>query len=125
MRIGHSDLEVRSKIWIEVDGEPVFGRGRRFLFEAIDTHGSINRAAKEVGVSYRKALSHIQAMERRLGISLVVRQAGGRNGGGAVLTPEARVFLKKFVMMETGFREFVDSQFKELFREQEREAPHV
>jgi len=125
MQKSHNALEVRSKIWIEADGEPVFGRGRRFLLEAIDTHGSINQAAKEVDISYRKALSHIQAMERRLGVSLVIRQTGGRNGGGATLTPEARVFLKKFKMMEQGLREFVDTQFKELFREQEREARHV
>jgi molybdate transport system regulatory protein len=125
MQKSHNELEVRSKIWIETDGEPVFGRGRRFLLEAIDSHGSINQAAKEVGVSYRKALSHIQVMEQRLGISLVVRQAGGRNGGGATLTPEARMFLKKFEMMEKSLRDFVDAKFKELFREEERETQHV
>ena len=126
MRINHNELEVRSKIWIEADGEPVFGRGRRFLFEAIDSHGSINQAAKEVGISYRKALSHIQAMEQRLGISLVVRHAGGRHGGGATLTPEARVFLKKFELMEKSLREFVDTQFKGLFREEQvGEIQHV
>ena len=125
MQKSHNELEVRSKIWIETDGEPVFGRGRRFLLEAIDSHGSINQAAKEAGVSYRKALSHIQAMERRLGISLVVRQAGGRHGGGAMLTPEARVFIKKFETMENNLREFVDTQFNGLFREQEGETSHV
>ena len=125
MRKRHNGLDIRSKIWIEMDGEPVFGRGRRFLLEAIDTHGSINQAAKEAGISYRKAWGHIQVMEKRLGVSLVVRQAGGRNGGGASLTPEAREFLKKFEMLEKGLREFVDAQFRELFREQEREALYV
>jgi molybdate transport system regulatory protein len=125
MQKSHNDLEVRSKIWIEAAGEPVFGRGRRFLLEAISSHGSINQAAKEVDISYRKALSHIQAMEKRLGISLVVRQAGGRNGGGAALTPEAREFLRKFEAMEQGLREFVDAQFRELFRKREGEVLHV
>lgn len=111
----HNGLEIRSKIWIETGGEPVFGRGRRFLLEAIDTHGSINQAAKEVGISYRKAWGHIQAMEKRLGITLVTRQTGGRNGGGAVLTDDARVFLKKFELLEAGIREFVDEKFKALF----------
>ena len=119
---GHGELEVRSKVWIEVDGEPAFGRGTRFLLEAIETHGSINQAAKEVGASYRRALSHIQTMEQRLGTTLVVRQTGGRNGGGATLTPEARVFLEKFEMMEKTLREFVDAQFKELFRDQNESA---
>ena len=121
MQNSHNELEIRSKLWIEMDGEPVFGRGRRFLLEAIDTYGSINQAAKEVGISYRKALSHIQVMEKRLGISLVVRQTGGRHGGGALLTPEAREFLKKFEMLEKGLREFVDAQFQKLFQMQEEE----
>lgn len=40
MRKSHNGLGIRSKIRIEVGGEPVFGRGRRFLLEAIDSHGS-------------------------------------------------------------------------------------
>jgi len=48
-------MEIKSKLWIEVGGRPVFGRGRRFLLEAIDSYGSINQAAKEINISYRKA----------------------------------------------------------------------
>lgn len=108
-------IQIRSKIWLEVDGDPVFGRGRRFLLEAIDAHGSINRAAREVGISFRKAWSYIKAMEDRLGMKLVERHAGGRNGGGAVITPEARKFLARFEEMEDGIRELVDAKFKKLF----------
>ena len=117
MQKSHNDMEIRSKIWIEVDGEPVFGRGRRFLLEAIDAHGSINRAAKEVNISYRKAWSHIKAMEERLGMKLVERQTGGKNGGGAVLTGDAKGFLKKFERLEDGLREVVNKKFKRTFGE--------
>jgi len=48
-------MEIKSKLWIEVDGEPVFGRGRRFLLQAIDKYGSINQAAREINISYRRA----------------------------------------------------------------------
>ena len=99
MQKSHNDLAVRSKIWIESDGEAVFGRGRRFLLEAIDTHGSINQAAKEIGISYRKAWSHIKTMEERLGISLVKRRAGGRNGGGAALTAVVALFAGAVAML--------------------------
>ena len=54
-------------------------------------------------------------MEERLGIQLVERQAGGRNGGGATVTKEAREFLKKFETMEKGLRETVDDRFRKLF----------
>jgi molybdate transport system regulatory protein len=121
MRTGHNGLSIRSKIWFEIDGDPVFGRGRRFLLEAIDTHGSINQAAKEVGISFRKAWSHIKAMEDRLDINLVERQTGGKNGGGAVITDEAREFLRKFAAMEEGIREIVDERFRRIFQG----GPHV
>ncbi len=115
MQKSHNGLEIRSKVWIEVEGEPVFGRGRRFLLEAIDANGSINRAARGNNISYRKAWSHIKAMEERLGVRLVERQTGGKNGGGAVLTGAAREFLRKFEDMEDGLREVVDNKFKEIF----------
>ncbi len=115
MQKSHNGLEIRSKVWIESEGEPVFGRGRRFLLEAIDEHGSINRAASEVNISYRKAWSHIKVMEERLGIRLVERQTGGRNGGGAVLTREAREFLRRFRNMEDGLKDVVDEKFERIF----------
>lgn len=108
-------MEIRSKLWIEVKGEPVFGRGRRFLLEAIDRYGSINQAAKEINISYRKAWCYIKAMEERLGISLVERRTGGKNGGGAALTDDARDFLQKYERIEGGVKEIVDARFKRIF----------
>jgi formylmethanofuran dehydrogenase subunit E len=111
----HNAMKIRSKIWIEIAGEPVFGRGRRFLLEAIDRHGSINQAARMVNVSYKKAWSHIKAMEKRLGIKLVECRTGGKSGGGACLTREAREFLKRYETLEKGINEFVDERFEKTF----------
>lgn len=112
-------MEIKSKIWIEVDGKPVFGRGRRFMLEAIDKYGSINRAAKEINISYRKAWGYIKAMEERLGFKLIDRQTGGRNGGGATLTKDAREFLKKYEALEEGIKELVDDRFGAIFKANE------
>lgn len=111
----HNGLEARSKIWIEAEGDAVFGKGRMRLLEAIDEHGSINRAAGEVGISFRKAWGHIKAMEERFGVKLVERQAGGRHGGGAVITAEAREFLSRFKLLEQELREFADELFARIF----------
>ncbi len=110
-------MEIKSKLWIEINGKPVFGRGRRFLLEAIDRHGSINRAAKEINISYRKAWGYIKAMEERLGFKLIERQVGGRNGGGATLTEAARKFLGKYEELERGLRENVDERFRIIFKD--------
>ena len=108
-------MEIRSKLWIEIDDEPVFGRGRRLLLVAIDKYGSINQAARDINISYRKAWSYIKSMEERLGIVLVHRRVGGKNGGGATLTTEARDFISMYAQMEVGIREMVDERFTDVF----------
>jgi molybdate transport system regulatory protein len=108
-------MEVRSKIWLEIDGEPVFGSGRDALLRAIERTGSINKAARELHISYRKALSYIQNMEKRLGTRLVERHAGGRNGGGATLTGEAIGLLQKYEELERGVNDLLDLRFLQIF----------
>lgn len=108
-------MDIRSKLWVEVDGEAVFGRGRRMLLEAVDQRGSISQAAKAISISYRRAWSYVHAMEKRLGMKLVMRRTGGKHGGGASLTPEARAFIRKYETLEDGIQEFVDARFQDIF----------
>ena len=109
-----AQLQVRSKIWLEIDGEPVFGQGRERLLRLIRSTGSINAAAKEMGIPYRKAWTYIDAMEKRLGFALVSRLKGGSGGGASSLTPEAEALLQKFDLLQQGFNEMVNGKFLEL-----------
>ena len=109
------NAKIKSKFWIEVGGKPVFGMGKRCLLEAIEKYGSINKAAKEVRISYRTAWSYLNAMEERLGIKLIDRQTGGKNGGGAALTKNARTILKQYKDMERGLQKIVDGRFQKIF----------
>lgn len=108
-------MKIRSKLWIEVEGEPVFGRGRMMLLRAVERYGSINRAAREVNISYRKAWSYISIMEDRLGIKLVERRQGGPGGGGAVITEEAARFIERYARLEAEVLALADRRFEELF----------
>lgn len=108
-------MDIRSKIWLEIDGEPVFGSGRRALLEGIIQHGSINKAARGINISYRKALSYVKTMEQRFGKALVERKAGGRSGGGAYLTIEAKELLLRYKTLEDGINELLNNKFKEVF----------
>ena len=109
-----SVVQVRSKIWLEIDGAPVFGQGREKLLRLIETTGSINAAAKEMGIPYRKAWTYLDAMEKRLGFPLVNRQKGGTGGGASVLTPQAQALLQKFDLLQKGFNDLVNGKFAEL-----------
>jgi molybdate transport system regulatory protein len=107
-------LQVRSKIWLEIGGEPVFGQGREDLLRLIQKGNSINAAAKAMGIPYRKAWTYIDAMEKRLGFPLVNRQRGGTGGGTSSLTPKAATLLEKFNLLQQGFNDTVNSRFIEL-----------
>jgi molybdate transport system regulatory protein len=110
-------LQVRSKIWLEMEGEPVFGQGRESLLRLVRQHGSINAASKAMGIPYRKAWTYIDSMEKRLGFSLVNRLKGGSGGGESTLTPEAVLLLEKFDALQQGFQEIVDLKFRTLVDE--------
>jgi molybdate transport system regulatory protein len=107
-------LQVRSKIWLEIDGEPVFGQGRDRLLRLIQSTGSINAAAKEMGIPYRKAWTYLDAMEKRLGFPLVNRLKGGVGGGSSSLTPQAEALLQKFDLLQQGFNDQVNRKFSDL-----------
>lgn len=108
-------LRVKSKVWIEIGGRPFFGEGRRNLLERIDQEGSISRAAKLVGISYKKAWSYIRSMEERWGKELVKKHVGGKGGGGASLTEEGRTLIARYDRLMAGTQESIDHNFQRIF----------
>jgi molybdate transport system regulatory protein len=107
-------IDVRSKIWLEIDGEAFFGQGREELLRLIQKTESINRAAKLMGIPYRKAWTYIDSMEKHLGFAIVNRLKGGRGGGASTLTPQAVALLDKFQLLQKGINEVVNRKFKDL-----------
>ena len=73
-----------------------FGKGKVNLLKLIHQCGSILKAAKEMGMSYRHAWGKIKSMERNVGTPLVLSYRGGRNGGRTTLTPFAKNLVKIF-----------------------------
>ena len=58
------------------------GPGKVALLEAVDRTGSISGAAREMGMSYRRAWKLIEAMNSDFKSPLVATNAGGSGGGG-------------------------------------------
>lgn len=108
-------LQVRSKVWLEVDGEPLLGDGRERLLRLIEECGSINAAARRMGLSYRRAWGLLQAMEQKLDTPLLRREKGGAGGGSSALTPEALELLEKFDRLRLGLNQDIDDKFSEIF----------
>lgn len=103
-------IAVEHRIWIEKNGKPFLGNGRVKLLEAIDTEGSIAKAAASLKMSYKKAWGLVQSMNQQADKCLVEKQTGGKNGGGTRLTSEGRTLISKFKNLEIKSREFLQQE---------------
>ena len=78
------------------------------LLEQIDSCGSINRAAKAVGLSYKAAWEKIERLNNLSARPLVIRQVGGSGGGGTALTDQGKELLRQFALLQREFAAFID-----------------
>jgi molybdate transport system regulatory protein len=113
-------LSVRSKIWLEKAGKPVLGVGRLTLLKAVDTEGSISKAAKRCNISFRKAWSYLDSTEKNFGIKLLDRKKGGAGGGRSTLTPEARRLIERFDSLSHDTDRYASERFEDLFKRRKR-----
>ncbi len=79
---------------------PAMGPGKADLVEAIHRSGSISAAARELGMSYRRAWQLADALNRSFTEPVVARAVGGASGGGASVTPYGLALVKRFRAME-------------------------
>ena len=111
-------MKAKTKVWLEKSGDLVFGSGKSELLKAIDETGSIKAASERMGISFRHGWGYVTAIEKRLGLKLIVRSKGGPGGGGSRLTPAARELVRKFDRMESLIIRFADKKFREVFADE-------
>jgi molybdate transport system regulatory protein len=88
--------EIRIRCWIDIDGTRFFGPGRAELLSLIDESGSIVKAAKAMGMSYKKAWDMVDEMNTRGKKPFVVARKGGDKGGGSELTDAGKKIVVKY-----------------------------
>lgn len=76
------------------------GPGKAELLRLIEETGSISAAAREMGMSYRRAWTLVETMNGAFREPLVEAATGGRGGGGARVTDFGREALAKYQAME-------------------------
>jgi molybdate transport system regulatory protein len=77
-----------------------FGPGKATLLAAIERSGSISAAAREMGMSYRRAWLLVDEMNRSFREHLVATATGGAGGGGAHVTQFGQDVLSRYRKME-------------------------
>jgi molybdate transport system regulatory protein len=108
-----SDYKVTGSLWIECDGERFFGPGRVELLQRIEETGSINKAAKEMGMSYKKAWEMVNALNSQVSKPFVITQTGGEKGGGSIITPEAKQLIAYHNQLRQRFKKFLEEETRQ------------
>jgi len=103
-------LTPRIKLWLEMDGHFILGKGGALLLRAIEEHGSISQAVQALppdalgegaAPSYRFAWGYLRKVEERLGAAVVEKRRGYGSGvGGTALTGIGRNLLRRYEGIE-------------------------
>ncbi|MCU0853283.1 MAG: NUDIX domain-containing protein [Thermoplasmata archaeon] len=88
--------ELKLKVWLERDGRFVVSDGRAKLLRKIMDTGSLSKAAKEMGMSYRHAWGVMHRISQTAGGDVVTSTRGGKKGGVTSLTPFGEEILREF-----------------------------
>lgn len=100
-------LEISGAVWFRKAEDVLLGNDRIALLEKIDEHGSITKAARAAGISYKTAWDIVSAVNNLSEKPLVMRMAGGKGGGGAVLTEKGKGVVRRYRLLQQEHERFL------------------
>jgi aminobenzoyl-glutamate utilization protein A len=110
---------IHVQLWLEGEDGEGFGRGRVELLQLVDELGSLSKAAKQLGMSYRGAWGKIKKAERIAGETLV--DASGTKRDGYSLTPAGRELVQRFQQWYADVESFAKKRAEALFSDFDKE----
>ena len=99
---------------IDFNQDTNVGPGKIELLETIKRSGSISQAARDVGMSYRRAWLLINSLNTSFQESVVISSTGGAGGGGARLTEFGERLLDSYRALERDIAELSEARLKDI-----------
>jgi molybdate transport system regulatory protein len=90
---------VTGSLEIYKNGECFLDSRRIALLKLVKAKGSINSASKELKMSYQQAWHYIKTMNELSPLPVIVKQRGGSNGGGTIVTRYGERVIKEFEIL--------------------------
>jgi molybdate transport system regulatory protein len=112
MRNKSKGKQLRVRCWIDIDGERFFGPGRAELLQHIIETGSIAKAAKAMGMSYKKAWAMVEGLNAQARQPYVIAHKGGQQGGGTEVTPRGVAMLSAYTKLSDKIHGIVDKNIE-------------
>ena len=104
-------FRINGNLWVETtNAQRLIGIMRLDLLTHIQALGSITKAAKQMGMSYKKAWDLVTSLNSLAAKPLVVTTAGGKRGGGAEVTAEGQQLIQEFFTLQVRFEEFLRAE---------------
>ena len=94
--------EVRVQLRLLFGQGQMFGPGKADLLELIGQHGSISAAGRAMKMSYKRAWSLVEDMNRAFKVPLVETLRGGAGHGGAKVTEAGQEVLARYRRLQSG-----------------------
>lgn len=86
----------RIRVSIVFESGARIGPGKAALLESIRDTGSISAAARDMGMSYKRAWLLLDSINQAFTEPVVTAASGGTGGGGATLTPFGAEVLERY-----------------------------
>ncbi|QXE91611.1 TOBE domain-containing protein [Geomonas subterranea] len=102
-------IELEGALWFHKDEQKFLGLDRIALLQKIDDLGSITKAAKAVGISYKNAWDLVNMVNNLAEKPLVERVTGGRGGGGTTLTAYGKEVVQQYGVLQEEHRRFLEN----------------
>lgn len=90
------------------------GPGKIDLLEAVARSGSIRRAARDLGMSYRRAWLLIDSVNRSFSERSTHASVGGSGGGGVELTAFGAELVRRYRAVSRRIETVVQAEFADL-----------
>jgi len=96
---------------LQFEPEGRIGRGKIALLMHIRETGSISAGGRAMDMSYRRAWLLVDEMNKLFRSPVVEPQRGGRQGGGAMVTPFGEALIAHYQAMEEKARAALADEF--------------
>lgn len=111
------DIFLRQQLQLVTkDNDTVINEEGFRLLAEVKKEQSIVAAAKNLGISYRKAWGLLKEIESVLRIQLTGKHRGGKAGGKTDLTPEGIELIDAYLNLKTELEEKVHDSIKNFFK---------
>lgn len=102
-----------ASLTINREGELFLGYSQIRLLKQVLVDGSIHAAAMNLKMSYQHAWHLLDKLNRLSPIPVVVRQKGGKDGGGCSISPYGIKLIQMYVKKESELLQFLEQSSSE------------